>query len=371
MLKRDCKHFPGDRPCSYHKLEGVKCDNCQYYEPVKFKILIIKLDAVGDVLRTTCILPGLKEKFPEAHITWITRKNAREIFYNNPYVDRVLEIENQETNYFLQVEKFDLALNLDSSTISSAICSSVISKEKLGFGLDEKGKVFPINPEAEEWFLMGAFDDLKKKNTQTYQSIILNIAKLKTENYPIILYLNEKEKKFAEKFLTNHKIDRTKKIIGLNTGAGPRWKFKSWTLEGFEKLIYLLLKNTDYYIFLYGGPFEKERNEYLSKIDNKRVVDTGTNNSLREFFALMDLCDLLVTGDTLAMHTATALGKKIIALFGPTSANEIETYGLITKIQSDLDCLVCYKMDCDFDPNCMNSIKAETIYNKILELIKV
>ncbi|MFN4111213.1 MAG: glycosyltransferase family 9 protein, partial [Ignavibacteria bacterium] len=273
MLKRDCKHFPGDRPCLYHKLEGVKCDNCHYYEPVKFKILIIKLDAVGDVLRTTCILPGLKEKFPEAHITWITRKNAREIFYNNPYVDRVLEIENQETNYFLQVEKFDLALNLDSSPISSAICSSVISKEKLGFGLDEKGKVFPINPEAEEWFLMGAFDDLKKKNIQTYQSIILKIARLKTENYPIILYLNEEEKKFAEKFLINHKIDRTKKIIGLNTGAGPRWKFKSWTLEGFEKLIYLLLKNTDYYIFLYGGPFEKERNEYLSKIDNKRVVD--------------------------------------------------------------------------------------------------
>lgn len=370
MLKRDCKHFPGDRPCNFHKIEGIKCDNCGYYEPVIFKILIIKLDAVGDVLRTTCILPGLKEKYPSAHITWLTRKNAKEIFYNNHFVDRVFEFENPETNYFLQVEKFNLVLNLDSSPISSAICSSVKGEEKLGFGLDEKGKVYPLNSEAEEWFLMGAFDDLKKKNTRTYQSIILEIAKIKSDNFPILLFLNESEKQFAEQFLRKHQIDKSKKIIGLNTGAGPRWKFKSWTLDGFENLIKMIIKKTDYYIFLYGGPYEKERNDYLSKIHQTRVIDTGTNNSLREFFALVNLCDLLVTGDTLAMHTATALGKKIIALFGPTSANEIETYGLITKIQSDLDCLVCYKMDCDFDPNCMNSIKPETIFQKIIELTK-
>jgi len=370
LLKRDCKHFPGDRPCSFHKSTGVKCDDCPHYEPVSFKILIIKLDAVGDVLRTTCILSGLKENYPQSHITWLTRKNAVEIFVNNEFVDRILEIENSETNYFLQIESFDLVLNLDSSPISSAICSSVVAKEKLGFGLDEKGKVYPINPEAEDWFLMGAFDDLKKQNNRTYQSIILDIARIKTSNFPIILNLKESEIKFADQFLLKHQINKSKKIIGLNTGAGPRWKFKSWTLEGFEELIKLLLAKTDFHIFLYGGPYEKERNEYLAKIDKRRIIDTGTNNSLREFFALLNLCDLLVTGDTLAMHAATALKKKVIALFGPTSANEIESYGLITKIQSDLDCLVCYKMDCDFDPNCMNSIKAEYIFQKILELIQ-
>ncbi|MCX8057637.1 MAG: glycosyltransferase family 9 protein, partial [Ignavibacteria bacterium] len=326
-------------------------------------------DAVGDVLRTTSILPGLKEKYPQGHITWLTRENAKEIFYNNNFVDRVLVFESIETQYFLSIEKFDLVLNLDSSPLSSAICSFVNGVEKLGFGLDEKGKVYPINPEAEEWFLMGAFDDLKKNNTRTYQAIILDIARIKTNNYPILLFLTDAEKTFAESFLRLHNIDSSKKIIGLNTGAGPRWKFKSWTLEGFESLIQMILEKTDYYVFLYGGPHEKDRNEYLAKIDSIRVIDTGTNNTLRKFFALLNLCDLLVTGDTLAMHAATALRKKIIALFGPTSANEIETYGLITKIQSDLDCLVCYKMDCDFDPNCMNSIKPETIFQKIQELI--
>lgn len=370
MLKRDCKHFPGDRPCKFHKETGINCDDCHHYSPINFKILIIKLDAVGDVLRTTCILPGLKEKYPDSHITWLTKSNAIEIFYNNKLVDRVLFLENFETKFFLEVENFDLVINLDSSPISSAICSSVKGKDKLGFGLDEKGKVYPINPEANEWFEMGAFDDLKKKNRKTYQSIILEIARIKTNNYTIILNLTEKEIQFAQKFLQQNNIDTSKKIIGLNTGAGPRWKFKLWTYEGFESLIKKILNETDYYVFLYGGPYEKERNDSLKQLNKLRVINTGTDNSLREFFALLNLCDILVTGDTLAMHAATALNKKIIALFGPTSANEIESYGLITKIQSNLDCLVCYKMDCDFDPNCMNSISADLVFKKIMELIR-
>jgi len=41
ILKTDCKHFPGDKPCKPNKLENKKCDDCEYYSPIKFKILII------------------------------------------------------------------------------------------------------------------------------------------------------------------------------------------------------------------------------------------------------------------------------------------------------------------------------------------
>ena len=50
ILKPDCSHFPGDRPCSFHKSTGVKCDSCPHYSPVRHKILVIKFDALGDVL---------------------------------------------------------------------------------------------------------------------------------------------------------------------------------------------------------------------------------------------------------------------------------------------------------------------------------
>ena len=71
-VKTDCKFFKGDIPCIYHKKEGVKCENCKYYEPLKEKILIIKLGAAGDVIRTTPILRVLRKKYPYANITWLT-----------------------------------------------------------------------------------------------------------------------------------------------------------------------------------------------------------------------------------------------------------------------------------------------------------
>jgi ADP-heptose:LPS heptosyltransferase len=152
----------------------------------------------------------------------------------------------------------------------------------------------------------------------------------------------------------------------MNTGASDRWQFKQWTIEGFEKLIKLLLERTDATILLYGGPSEKERNERLSKLHPKRVVNTGVDNSLRQFFALVTLSNVFLTGDTLALHVATALKKKVIAFFGPTSAAEIDSYdGQIVKMQANLDCLVCYKLRCDFNPNCMNSITPEQIFSLI------
>jgi ADP-heptose:LPS heptosyltransferase len=67
----------------------------------------------------------------------------------------------------------------------------------------------------------------------------------------------------------------------------------------------------------------------------------------------------------MALHVATALRKKVVCLFGPTSANEIEDYGRIIKIQPEMSCLVCYKMDCDFMPHCMGSISSDMVMRAI------
>lgn len=367
ILKYDCSYFPGDRPCSYHKTYGIKCDNCNYYKPKGVKILIIKLDALGDVLRTTSILQGLKETYPDSYIYWLTRKNAISLFENNHYVDEVYPVENIESIQQLLPIEFDLVINLDPSKISSALCFNFKSKVKKGFGLNEDGCVYPLNKEAEPWFEMGAFDDLKKANKRTYQEIMLEICGIKTKNFDIIINLDEEELNFAKEFLKSRNIDKTKKILGINAGASPRWELKKWTDENFEKLIREVLDKTDYYIFLYGSLIEKERMEKLETINPLRIISTGYNNNLREFFALLNLSDVVLTGDTLAMHAAAALKKKVVALFGPTSSAEIEDYGRIIKVIPQLDCLVCYKMKCDFKPNCMESIYPEQVFEIIIK----
>lgn len=142
MLNLDCRYFKGDRPCEFHKITGVKCAYCKDYSPLKYKILIVKLDTIGNVLRTTSILILLKKKYPELHITWCTRKNAKEIFTNNNLVDEVVFIE-EDAIFRIRAEEYDLVINLDTLKFSSYSVSSASAKEKLCFILNSGGYVEP------------------------------------------------------------------------------------------------------------------------------------------------------------------------------------------------------------------------------------
>jgi heptosyltransferase II len=54
------------------------------------RILIIKLGALGDVLRTTCILPGLKQMHKTSHISWLTDPSAKCLLKSNGLIDELL-----------------------------------------------------------------------------------------------------------------------------------------------------------------------------------------------------------------------------------------------------------------------------------------
>ncbi len=366
LLKQDCIFFPGDRPCRPHKTSGVVCDRCTVYQSVGIKILIIKLDALGDVLRTTSILHALAGKYPGAHITWLTKKNARDIFTNNPLVNDVWTYEEPATLLRLGVEAFDVVINLDPSPVSATLATATRGKNKIGFGLDEKGKVYPFNREAETWFEMGAFDHLKKANVLTYQEHIHRICSLPYTQGEIIINLTPGELTFRDQFIRQHGLQRFDFIVGINSGASERWQYKKWRDEGFAELILKVQQEYNCAVLLYGGPGEAEVNGYLSQF-GLNTFDTGSTNTLREFFALIDICHVLITGDTLALHVGTALRKEVICLFGPTSYHEIEDYGRIRKVKSDLECLVCYKTTCSFMPNCMSEISVEMIYAALQE----
>lgn len=367
-INYNCRYFKGDRPCRPHKKEGVHCDGCRYYDPAKERILIIKLDAAGDVLRTTSILPGLKEKYPKAQITWMTKAESMPLFQGNPYVDRVYDVNNAAVA--LSNDEFDIVINLDTAPLSSMLAASAKGEIKIGYGYNRKGHVYPFNREAEEWLLMSIFDDIKKVNDKTYQSIILEICSLAPSDYPIQYFLTSEETDISNKFAEQAGIKNGDIVIGLNTGAGRRWEKKKWTEEGFVGLIHLIKKrHPAWKILLYGGPEEVERNRSIISKTGKWVMNAGCNNSIRGFAALLNLSTVVVTGDTLALHLAVALQKKVVAMIGPTSAAEIEIYGRGIKITPDVSCLCCYREKCGITPDCMGLITAEDVFSALQRLV--
>jgi len=365
MLRTDCRYFKGDRPCAPHKERGVKCDDCNDYKPINFKILIIKLDAVGDVLRTTSILRPLKKKFRDSYITWCTRQNSKVIFKYNTIVDEVIAVDD-DAYFRLRAEEFDLVINLDTSKLSSGIASSISGKKKMGFVLNKKGYVEATSETAQIWLEMSAFDDVKKANIKSYQQIMYEILEI---DFPVALPLlpitNEEKNKIKSKQFYKE-INQKVISIGLNIGVGSKWPSKGWPLIKWQELINNL-EPQKYNLLLLAGPEEElSANQLLS--NNNLLINTGCNNSLLEFAAIVELCDMIITADTLALHIATALEKKIIALFGPTSSSEIEIYSKGIKLFLPEGCKCYYKKYCKENISCLEKITPEMVLGAVNKL---
>src|SRR4051812_33088228 len=76
----DCRWFSGYNPCQFKR----ECMDCPHYSPPTESIAILSLEAMGAVLRTTCLLPAIKRRYPQSHITWITLKNTKPLLEQNP-----------------------------------------------------------------------------------------------------------------------------------------------------------------------------------------------------------------------------------------------------------------------------------------------
>ncbi|MBL7055966.1 glycosyltransferase family 9 protein [Candidatus Woesearchaeota archaeon] len=329
------------------------------------KILIIKLGAMGDVLRTTSLVPALKEKYPDCSIDWVTKNNAVDLIKNNPNINKIFPIEDLNS----LEEHYNLVINFDDEVAACDLASN-IKRDKLVGAYVEHGKR-KYTEDSAEWFDMGLIskfgkdkaDELKAKNDRTYHDIHFDIFGLKNSmKHQTELFLDESSLKFAESFAKKNNISKDEIVIGFNTGAGGRWKDKKLSVEDTIELIKKIGKLQNSKIILFGGPEEEERNqEIISK--SQGIVDAGCKNSLPDFAALINLCNVLVTSDSLAMHLGIALKKKVVAFFYPTSAAEIELYGMGEKIIGEGRSYCSYQSECEDPPRwdidkIINSVKS-------------
>ncbi|MBI2651791.1 glycosyltransferase family 9 protein [Candidatus Woesearchaeota archaeon] len=317
------------------------------------RILIIKLGAIGDVIRTTSMLPALKEKYNGCKIDWAAKKVSFDILKNNAFINKIFLIEDaKEINEF-----YDMVISLDDEYDACLLASKINTKKIVGACLKDGKRAY--TEDASLWFDMGIIsrfgkekaDKLKAENKKTYQEIMHSMLNLEYKKQEPILVLSRNELEFSKKFAKENNIKKNETIIGINTGAGGRWQDKKLSINETAELIDKLNKNiVDAKLLLFGGPEEKERNEKIKQLIKTGIIDAGTDNSLMEFVSLVNLCDILITSDSLALHIGTALKKKIVAFFAPTSPSEIELYGRGIKILPKKGCVCCYKSKCDIPP---------------------
>ena len=272
------------------------------------KILLIKIGALGDVVRTTSLLRAL-----QGEVTWVTTKSAFPLLKNNPLVHQISDIAADRAS--IGKNRYDLVINLDEDPLACELAAQV-DKGRLIGTYSEGGRIVYTESSAE-WFDMGLVsrygrkeaDERKWKNAKSYQEIIFGMLGKKFQGEEYVLAAPDLKKGRSGK----------PGLIGIETRSGDRWAGKRWSR--FPELLNLLKKN--------GLPCVKFR----------------AFPTLEQFIRHIHKTSLVVTTDSLAMHLSLALGKKVVALFTCTSVHEIYDYGRMTKVVSPLLEKYYYSMD--------------------------
>jgi len=348
LIHTDCLFYLGDVPCQPHKKIGYHCNECPEYNKISHKILIIKLGAIGDVIRTTPIIRKIREIYPNAQISWLTY--SPDILSKN-WVDRIFSVTPKNIELIKNI-KFDWLINLDKDPLSIALTPNINATEKSGFTIDEFGHAKPIATKAEEHkWLTGLFDDLNKQNTKHYIKEIFDICGLEFNNEEYILDVENSE--------TNWQLDKSKKIIGLNTGCGGRWISRLWPVEYWIKLANVLISN-EYEVVLLGGEQEDIRNKEIQKHSGAKYFGFFP---LKKFIDLLNHCNTIVSAVTMAMHLAIGLKKNLILFNNIFNKNEFYLYGRGEILEPDFNCDCYYAPVC---PNeCMKYLKPEKVFDTI------
>ena len=369
MKIHDCKRFSGYKPC----FPDHNCweDGCKDHIPAGTKILIVNLDAMGDVLMTTAQLPGLKRKFPESTIWWITLKIAAPLLHNNQYIDKVLTYDAESLSILEQM-KFDYVMNVDKSQRSCSILNSVNAKHKLGFGMDNNGKIIPMNKGANYNYRLGMDDHFKfRVNQRTGQDYLAETFELDFQGDDYTFNFTEDELKFIADYKKKVKLRDNQFVVGFNTGCSTLFPNKKMTVEQHISLIDKLLKKKKYKIVLLGGPEDTERNKKIYSKFRGKIINTPTDGGVRKGACYESLADVIITGDSFGMHLGIALKKFIIVWFGVSCWTEIELYDRGIKLyQEDLFCSPCWKKSCPYDLECIKMIDQKKIIGEVEKYYK-
>jgi ADP-heptose:LPS heptosyltransferase len=364
-----CKNYSGYKPCKpyYNCLEeGCADENVN----MGTKILIISLDALGNVLDNTPILHAIKRKFPVSTIYWITLPNAEKILWYNHLIDKVFTWTDENRMILKNIE-FDFVMNADKSLYACAFANEINAKKKLGFLLNEDGKIIPANDGAMNSYILG-IDDQKKfrENTRSGVDIIHEVFELEYKYDPYVFNFSDEEKEFIANYKKEISYDNKYIYVGFNTGCSELFPNKKMTVEQHIKIIKDLLKNKNLKIVLLGGREDTERNEQIfnafSNEQKKNIINTPSALGLRRGACFMSIPEIVISGDSFGMHLAIALQKYIIVWFGLSCWAEIELYNRGEKLYpKDLECSPCWKRVCPYNLECIEMIDLK----KIIDLV--
>ncbi len=294
------------------------------------KILIVRLDSLGDMVLSTPFIREIRRTYPHAHISLVVRKDVQELFELCPYVNEIFGYESAFNNTFVKsffrmkkfitehsLEGYDLAVvpRWDSDHGYFAGLLAFLSHATNRIGYSE------------------TVNDNKKKSDKGYDSFytdtiasgshvehevergldIVNYLGGHVESRNLELWCSEEDRKKAL-FLLDYENRKYKKRIALFMTAGS--SRREWDKTHFKEVVENILCSKVCQFVLMGSGKEAEAKalDMKKRFPGEEVLNLTGKTTLRETYAVLTLCDIYLGGDTGPMHMAEAAGLNGVVL---------------------------------------------------------
>ncbi len=334
-----------------------------YREAIEFKrILVIKVSSLGDVVLAIPSLKAIKESFPKSKLVVLTLKKYASLFYEFPFVDKVIGIDRDykkmkriiKISNSLRRESFDYIIDLQNNLATHLI--AFLSFPQKSFGFSRK-----------LGFLLTSSVKFPKERINPLQSQnrILRLLGIEIKERKLIM------KKPSLTSIEKLGLSGEKNLIGISVSASVRWKTKNWPIVNIIKLIEFIRKEfPSYKIVLVGDSHSREAANHIRKNFKDGVINLCGKTNLKELIVLLSILKVFVCQDTATLHISAALGVETVALFGPTDPKRhiVESRNLYV-LYKQLPCSFCYKPRCRLN-TCMKSISPQEVFRKIKEIIE-
>lgn len=337
------------------------------------KILIFGPNWIGDTIMSTPLVSALKESLPKAHITIAIKPYLSPLWKNNPYINEIWEVKMAPKYRLLtywglfkriKKEKFDLAIVLPHCLRYVLISFLARVPGRIGYDISGLRRRFLTHS-------LPYTQDLRKEHMVKNYLNILKLIGIKPKEKELILNIDYDSQKAAENTLRDKGIKSDDLIIGIAPGA-TYGKTKRWSEYKFAELANSIAKRYLAKIIVFISPDEKKLSYKIKKLLNKQSIILDSNCSLPEIASLIKRCRLFISNDSGLMHIASALGVKVIAIFGSSSPLWTAPYGSgHTVIKKELSCSPCFKKKCPYSNyKCLESVETEEVLTQIDKHLK-
>lgn len=343
-----------------------------------YRILVIKLSSIGDVIQASPVADKLRQRYPQAIIDWIVETKSKDVIIGNSNLDEVIVWKRKEwweelrhtgdyrlfyrrmATFFkhLRQRQYDLALDLQGLLRSALV--AWLSGALWRVCYTDTRELSPLFANIK------IKPDYGKKIHVKYRYVgLLRFLGIATNHVKMQMPLTVGDRQFADNFIVKNNLI-AKQYIVFNPATS--WPSKCWPTEFYAQVGELIMSRLQLPIVILGAPADqflaKEINDKLAR----PVFDLTGQTTLKELAAVIEQAALFIGGDTGPLYIAEALGTATVSIFGPTDPARHAPVGRKHIALASQSCKLCYNRDCA-DRSCMFEITPEQVFRAVIQLL--